>query len=300
MGLLMLMGDSGFRGALDTLGSGLESAWSVGRRLRSAYTGAIIRVRRSSDNSEQDFSGSDANGAVSASAVAAFCGAGDGFLTTIYDQSGAGRNLTQTTTANQIQVVGSGVAETKNGKLWGRCLATSSTRMSVPTSTATYKFLHSQPSTFYLVGSSDDNAVLKGFFATHTNFSNVGTSILVSATEQIGCTMGNGSAPVVNRSSTEAALASAGSVLTGVLDGSNATAANRWLAWLDGVSLTLGNTSSGTASTSDAESNFTMGARYSNSSYHTGYIGEMVLWSQNVSASRATWEANAKAFWGTP
>lgn len=76
------------------------------RKLRTAYTGSAIRVRRSSDNAEQDiaFSGNDLDTA----SMLTFVGAGNGFVTTWYDQSTNANNSTQATAANQAQIVSSG------------------------------------------------------------------------------------------------------------------------------------------------------------------------------------------------
>ena len=73
------------------------------RKLRTAYTGSAIRVRRSVDNAEQDiaFSGND----LDTSSLLAFCGAGNGFVTTWYDQSGNANNAIQSTATSQAQVV---------------------------------------------------------------------------------------------------------------------------------------------------------------------------------------------------
>lgn len=90
------------------------AAYSL-RKLRTLYTGSAIRVRRSSDNTEQNI-GFTALGNLDTSALTSFCGAGNGFVTTWYDQSGNGRNATQTTAANQPQIVSSGSVITENGK----------------------------------------------------------------------------------------------------------------------------------------------------------------------------------------
>lgn len=82
------------------------AAYSL-RLLTGSYTGSAIRVRRSSDNNEQDI-GFTALGALDTSALTLFCGSGNGFVTTWYDQSGNARNVTQTTAANQPQIVSSG------------------------------------------------------------------------------------------------------------------------------------------------------------------------------------------------
>jgi hypothetical protein len=89
------------------------AAYSV-RKLRSAYSGSAIRVRRSSDNTEQDIGFSSGN--LDTSALTSFCGSGNGFVTTWYDQSGNGRNATQTTAANQPQIVSAGSVLNVNSK----------------------------------------------------------------------------------------------------------------------------------------------------------------------------------------
>jgi hypothetical protein len=84
------------------------------RKLRTAYTGSAIRVRRASDNTEQDMG--FANNVLDTSSLTSFCSGTNGFVTTWYDQSGNGRNATQTTAANQPQIVSSGSVITENGK----------------------------------------------------------------------------------------------------------------------------------------------------------------------------------------
>ena len=85
------------------------------RKVVSAYGGNCIRVRRSSDNAEQDIGFDDVN--LDISALETFVGAGnDGFVTTWYDQSGNGENITNPTTTLQPQIVSSGSVITENGK----------------------------------------------------------------------------------------------------------------------------------------------------------------------------------------
>jgi hypothetical protein len=88
------------------------AAYSL-RKLRTAYTGSAVRVRRSSDNTEQDIG--FVSGQLDTVSLLAFCGSGNGFVTTWYDQSGSARDATQTTQASQPQIVSSGVVELENG-----------------------------------------------------------------------------------------------------------------------------------------------------------------------------------------
>jgi len=97
---------------LDTY-SGAAAAYSL-RLLDSTYTGSAIRVRRSSDNAEQDI-GFNVFGELDTVSLLAFAGTGDAFVKTWYDQAST-NDATQTTTANQPKIVSSGAVITENGK----------------------------------------------------------------------------------------------------------------------------------------------------------------------------------------
>jgi hypothetical protein len=86
----------------DIIPSTTSAAYSL-RKLRTAYSGAAINVR-SSGGATQDI-GFTAAGDLDTIALKTFVGSGNGFVTTWYDQSGNGRNATQTTAANQPRIV---------------------------------------------------------------------------------------------------------------------------------------------------------------------------------------------------
>jgi hypothetical protein len=89
------------------------AAYSL-RKLRTAYTGNCIVVRRSSNNDTLaiGFSGNYLDTA----ALKTFCASTDCFVRTWYDQSVNGRNVAQTTNANQPRIVNAGVIERRNGQ----------------------------------------------------------------------------------------------------------------------------------------------------------------------------------------
>jgi hypothetical protein len=92
------------------------AAYSL-RKLRSAYTGSAIQVRRT-NNDVLDI-GFTSTGELDTAALLAFTGTGaldNGFVTTWYDQSGNARNATQTTAANQPKIVNAGSVLTQNSK----------------------------------------------------------------------------------------------------------------------------------------------------------------------------------------
>lgn len=85
------------------------------RKIRNLYSGSAIRVRRASDNAEQNI-GFDINGNLDTAALTTFCSGTNGFVTIWYDQSGGSFDATQTTAINQPQIVSSGSVLTTNNK----------------------------------------------------------------------------------------------------------------------------------------------------------------------------------------
>jgi hypothetical protein len=109
--LLLLAGR--FVGLLNQF-SGAAAAYSL--RSLSASTINVVKVRRSGDDVELDFTATEVSDGTLASWVTAGGGTEDGFVTTWYDQSGNGYNATQATAANQPKIVSSGSLVTENGK----------------------------------------------------------------------------------------------------------------------------------------------------------------------------------------
>jgi len=90
--------------------SGAAAAYSL-RKLSSTTTN-VVRVRRSSDNAELDFTATD----ITDGTLTTWTGANDGFVTVWYDQSGNAYNVTQTTAGNQPKIVDIGSVILENGK----------------------------------------------------------------------------------------------------------------------------------------------------------------------------------------
>jgi hypothetical protein len=83
-----------------------SAAYSI-RNLSSTYTGALIRVRRSSDNAEKNIYGIT-NGSLDTTSLLSFVNTGSGFVSVWYDQSGGFNHLYQNTITTQPQIVSSG------------------------------------------------------------------------------------------------------------------------------------------------------------------------------------------------
>lgn len=90
------------------------AAYSL-RKLRTAYTGNCIEVRRSNDNTTSNigFSGNY----LDTVALKTFCGSNSCFVRTWYDQSTNTRNVIQTAdNTRQPRIVNAGVIERRNGQ----------------------------------------------------------------------------------------------------------------------------------------------------------------------------------------
>jgi hypothetical protein len=106
----LITGTQKVKGLLDEF-SGAAAAYSL-RDLTFLRGGPVVRVRRSSDNTEQDFTAAQ----VTDGTLTTFCGAGNGFVRTWYDQSGSGNHVAQTATGSQPQIIVSGVLNLLNTK----------------------------------------------------------------------------------------------------------------------------------------------------------------------------------------
>ena len=91
---------------------GSAAAYSL--RDIGAMNGRVVRVRRSSDSAEEDFSANQ----VQSGALETWVGSGnDGFVAKLYDQSGNGDDMSQTDTGKQPLIVDAGVqVKLENGK----------------------------------------------------------------------------------------------------------------------------------------------------------------------------------------
>ena len=94
----------GASGPLDDV-SGATGGWAT-RHLLSSYAGPCLRVRRSSDDTEQDIGFVGA--AMDTTSLLSFVGANDGFVRTWHDQSGNARHYQQVNNTNQPKIVNAG------------------------------------------------------------------------------------------------------------------------------------------------------------------------------------------------
>lgn len=142
-----------------------DAAYSL-RKLRTAYSGSAIRVRRSSDNTEQDigFLGNDLDTA----SLLSFVGANDGRVVRWYDQQGSNTAF-QVTASSQPYIVVSGVIQQQDSK---PCLVSNATNMGLalsPTVNTTNVFtvsrIFKQQIVNYIIANSTGGFGYNGSFA---------------------------------------------------------------------------------------------------------------------------------------
>lgn len=204
----------GFVGALDGLSVSAAAAYST-RKLRSAYAGSAIRVRRSFDNAEADI-GFTAAGDLDTTALLAFVQHGgpgpgneDGFVTTFYDQSGNGRNVGQVVAASQPRIVNAGVVDTLGG------------RPSVVFDGVTDILVHNA-AFLYAAGASTSLAVLSGASQINRFIVAEGSSTNLNpiySTLQSHVSIGTSSSRFIRNSSGLIILSNADAATSGAFDG---------------------------------------------------------------------------------
>lgn len=85
------------------------------RKLIKSYSGPLLQVRRSSDNTTQDIY-PDSQGQLDSASLLTFAGVGSAYVSIIYDQSGNGNNLTRISLSGQPIIVNSGTLNKVSGK----------------------------------------------------------------------------------------------------------------------------------------------------------------------------------------
>jgi hypothetical protein len=278
----------GFVGAMDPFTFPWR-AYSL-RRILSLYTGPLIRVRRSTDDTTLDI-GFESDGDLDTTALLAFVGAGNGFVTRWYDQTGSGAHLEQGTVSAQPSIATAGVVNTLDG-------------MSAVTFDGTNDYLTVASAGLYAAGAATMGLVYSGASAANSvvvgESNNAGGGALyrlmrsstaawnVQATNNTGALWANSAAGDTSFDAAQhhAFFADSGSQINTWRDGTPKHVA---LAAVRSGVMTLSNLSMGAHLNGGTPANFL-----------NGKVQELVLWNSNQTVDRTGISAAQKTYWGTP
>jgi hypothetical protein len=290
---------------LDDIGSSLFAAYSFSRKLRTAYNGNAFTVRRSSDNTTQDIGFSGNN--IDTASLLSFVGAGSGYITKVYDQSGNALDLAQGTTAAQPRIVNSGVLDTVSGKaspVFTDAHYLEKASVSAPNAAWSFLSIVKRNNTVAncLSGNNSWDAIWRwgnangyttasvGFYLSANGNTGNQTTSAVNVPEFFGEKwLAGGAAKAVGAIGTPIADAVA-TLWDGTLDASNRLIRKNGTT-LDKASNLTGSPASGTGT-------LTLGSiSPGNALYWTGQISEFILFNVNAEADMSSIRQNLLQFW---
>lgn len=265
-----------------TVGSDPLNAYAL-RKIRSAYSGSAIRVRRSSDNTEADI-GFTGAGVVDEAALLSHVGAGDGYITKWYDQGTGAVDFAQTTTGLQPQIAASGVVHKVNGlpavKFSGAQYLSHSTPALFAASAVTTLLVHTAPATAasQAVFGEDNNGTSGYYFPAYYNSAG-------QPTYYDGSTARVGSGLVIDGALMQQTSRDTGSALTIHINGVQKLNYTPY-------------TPPGSTVVRGRMGAYIPGAA---SAFFTGYVSEAVAWTSSLGTTPTDdGQANQKSYYSTP
>jgi hypothetical protein len=283
---------------LDTY-SGAIGAYSL-RKLRTAYSGSCIRVRRSSDNTSQDIG--FVNNVLDTTSLLSFVGANNGLISIWYDQSGNAYNFEQPTLDYQPKIVSAGSVITKNSKPTV-VFDGLSDFMDIPSSLSSFSFLHKTGKSF--ISAVGYNRVAnQGFIICNNNetSANIGYSLFTLTTSNVRnfTTNGNsGLATVSNLTVTNPLTTNSLFLINDDTDNGNATALNRSKIYVNNGSALSLNVLTNSPSTANATADLTIGSKSGSGkfSYYDGGISQLIIYNTDQSSNRVGISSNINSFY---
>jgi hypothetical protein len=265
----------------------------------SVYSGACMRVKRLSDNAEQDinFVSSSPNALLDTAALLTFAGANTCVVCRWYFQDGSGDYLEQTTIANMPRIVNAGTLDTRNS-IPAIIFDGSNDFMEVPSSSG----LTISPTTFYAVNARGAD------YTGNVIFPCVLSTGILAPERGYGIFYGNGSSPGIttNRIFAQTRYRNLGNTETGdyanTLNSPNLlqviTTNTQDRAWYNGGSQ---QTSNFTETNNTTTTNISIGARWAPNSYNfffQGAIQEVGIYQADKSSEQSTMATNITTFYG--
>jgi hypothetical protein len=257
--------------------SGSAAAYSL-RKLNADYTGAAIRVRRASDNTEADI-GFISNGDLNTSVLRAFCINTDGYVSVWYDQSGNGNDAVQATTSAQPQIVASGSVITKNSLPTLRFASDSLRTSSQITTGTTARHV-------CIIGVSDNATTNASMLEIASYGGGDGTDMRFTA--EIAVRVAGAAIYGSNFQGSDLKIMS-----WALPDASDVFDASLYL---NGASVSRTGGSDATIDTGDGGYS-TIGLSEAASTSYTGYLSSVIVWNSDQSANRAGIESDINEYY---
>ena len=261
---------------LDTY-TGAKVAVSL-RKLRNAYTGSAVRVRRSSDNAEQDIGFNGAN-EIDTAVLKTFIGANTGYVVKWYDQSGNANDASQSTTTQQGAIVISGAVQRTNGKV-SVYFDGDDAYNTATVSLNTYLYISAifKASNNFIIAEHGTNAYTNGdgFFY----YTDVNSSWLFSRSSAFYYCSGSNSWAGTNQ------------VLTTLSNNSSGAAYYK-----NGVVQNNGTVTGSSLSNTSYTDNIYLWSRANTSVIISGYAQETIIWDKDMASDRAAVELNTNTFY---
>jgi len=303
-------------------GSAAAGAYDINLLINSTYTSPttqIVRVRRSGDNAEANY-GVSSNGYVDWSAIITWVNAGggtqNGFVVTIFDQSGNGRNFTQSTPSAQMQIISSGVLLTDTGAGSGAVAraamrASGSQFYEIPSSTSAFNFLHNGGDGWILSvqrfgTTSDPNAAYNSLGNSAGLGTNVG--LIIGYDDRVSVPANNRSNQIVYRGvsgqltilnqADNAITPNQTSIINLRFDADNATANQRGINWVNSGSANQNNALTNAPSVSNATFNLQWGGNGNGGGLIVGSLQRLIIWNADLSTQRTTLTTLTNSYYG--
>lgn len=257
--------------------SGAKVAISL-RLLKCNYSGSCIRVRRSSDNTEQDI-GFNTAGDIDTSSLKTFVGANDGHVVKWYDQSGNGNDVSQSTASAQARVIISGAVQRTNGKV-SVYFDGDDAYNTATVSLNTYLYISAifKASNNFIIAEHGTNAYANGngfFYFTDAN-----SSWFFSRSSAFYYCSGSNSWAGTNQ------------VLTTLSNNSSGAAFYK-----NGVAQSNGSVTGSPLSNTSYTDNIYLWSRANTSLIISGYAQETIIWDKDMASDRAAVELNTNTFY---
>ncbi|RYD57298.1 MAG: hypothetical protein EOP56_08285 [Sphingobacteriales bacterium] len=294
-----------FTPMLDAYTGSVKAAYSL-RKVSSAASYAI-RVRRSTDNAEQDIG--FVNEHLDTASLLSFAGSGDAYVSVLYDQSGNGIHMLQTASASwQKKIVNAGALIMANSRPMGLFDGVNDYYACAAGNEAYFTFMHD--GTLYSIYAITQfgftaEAEMACTVIANTAAASSGRGISIryddrtvqTRNQALQLTLGNGSSSVAAYlAQNNTGIAGAIAQITFHFDPSNTTTANRAGYRVNSNTINTGTTGGAVLSTAAQVAATRIGTITTGSNAMNGYLPELIILAGDQSANRTAIESNQKTY----